>query len=275
MRHLRKVLSAAFIFILVFVLSACGNGSGSSSGELSTKEVTVGVTSGPHQQVMEQVVKLAKKDGLTIHLKSFNDYNQPNIALNDGSLDANSYQTMPFLKDQIKNKNYKITDAFATVAYPLGIYSKAIKDLDQLKKGDKIAVPNDPANELRGLQLFEKAGVIKLKKGSGVTATKRDVVENPKNLEIIEMDAAQLPKQLDEVAAAAINTNFAMGAGLTVLKDAIFHEPLKNNPYPNYFVVRTENKDDEVIGKIKKYYQSQEVKDYIQKQFGGSVVPAW
>jgi D-methionine transport system substrate-binding protein len=258
--------------LLLVTLSAC---SGNTSESLSTKEITVGVTSGPHQQVMEEVAKVAKKDGLTIHLKSFNDYNQPNIALNDGDLDANSYQTMPFLKDQIKNKHYKIAAVFKTVAFPMGIYSKSIKDLKNLQDGDKIAVPNDSANELRGLQLFEKAGVIKLKKGAGVTSTKRDVVGNPKHLKIVELDAAQLPKQLNEVAAAAINTNFAMGAGLTVLKDAIYHENLVNNPWPNYFVVRTTNKNDKVVKRLKNYYQSPEVKAYIKKTFGGSVVPAW
>ncbi|RYM06674.1 MetQ/NlpA family ABC transporter substrate-binding protein [Sporolactobacillus sp. THM7-7] len=272
MKKLLKVLSVGLIVSLIFVLAACGN---SSSGPLSEKELTVGVTGGPHEQIMEQVVKLAEKDGLKIHLKVFNDYNTPNTALNDKELDANSYQTMPFLKDQIKQKDYDITDIFKTVAFPMGVYSKSIKDLKDLKKGDKIAVPNDPANELRGLQLFEKAGIIKLKKGSGVTATKKDVISNPKNLEIIEMAADQLPAQLNEVAAAAINTNFAMGAGLTVKKDSIFHEPLVNNPNANYFVVRTENKDDAVVKKLKKYYQSPEVKAFIDKKFGGSVVAAW
>ncbi|MDD9150112.1 MULTISPECIES: MetQ/NlpA family ABC transporter substrate-binding protein [unclassified Sporolactobacillus] len=272
MKKFTGVLSAVLIVSLIFVLTACGS---SSASGLSTKEITVGVTGGPHQQIMEEVAKLAKKDGLTIHLKVFNDYNTPNTALNDKELDANSYQTMPFLKDQISNKGYKITDAFKTVAFPMGIYSKKIKNLKDLKNGDKIAVPNDPANELRALQLFEKAGVIKLKKGAGITSTKRDVISNPKNLQIVELDAAQLPAQLNEVTAAAINTNFAMGAGLTVLKDSIFHEPLVNNPYANYFVVRTDNKNDKVVKQVEKYYQSAEVKAYIQKTFGGSVVPAW
>ncbi|MFT8871844.1 MAG: MetQ/NlpA family ABC transporter substrate-binding protein [Sporolactobacillus sp.] len=271
MKKTLKVLSALAVLSLIFVLTACG----STSSGLSDHTVTIGVTGGPHEQIMEQVAKLAKKDGLTIHLKVFNDYNQPNTALNDKNLDANSYQTMPFLKNQIQNKGYKISAAFKTVAFPMGIYSKSIKKLSQLKEGDKIAVPNDPANELRALQLFEKAGVIKLKKGSDITSTKRDVISNPKHLDIVELDAAQLPAQLSQVAAAAINTNFAMGAGLTVLKDSIFHEPLVNNPYANYFVVRTANKNDKVIKQIEEYYHSKTIKAYIQKQFGGSVVPAW
>ncbi|MFD2617259.1 MetQ/NlpA family ABC transporter substrate-binding protein [Terrilactibacillus laevilacticus] len=267
-----KILSIGLAIILLFALSACGQ---NGSKELSTKEVTVGVTGGPHQQIMEQVAKLAKKDGLKINLKVFNDYNTPNTALSEGSLDTNSYQTLPFLKGQIKDKGYKITDVFKTVAFPMGVYSKKIKSLKDLKKGDSIAVPNDPANELRALQLFEAAGVIKLKDGVSQKATKKDVVENKLNLQIKELNAESLPAQLNEVTAAAINTNFAMGAGLTINKDAIYHEPIKNNPYPNYFVVRTENKKDKVVKTIEKYYHSDEVKAYIAKQFGGSVVPAW
>lgn len=271
MKKVTKLLAIGLSLALIFVLGACGN----SSKELSTKKITVGVTGGPHQQIMEKVAKLAKKDGLDIKLKVFNDYNTPNTALSDKELDANSYQTLPFLKDQIKNKHYKITQVFKTVVFPMGIYSKKIKSLKDLKKGDKIGVPNDPANEIRALQLFQSAGVIKLKKGVNQTATKKDVVENKLNLQIVELDAAQLPSQLNQFAAAAINTNFAMGAGLTLNKDAIFHEPLKNNPWSNYFVVRTENKNDKVVKELKKYYQSPEVKKFIAEKFDGSVVPSW
>lgn len=185
---------------------------------------------------------------------------------------ANSYQTIPFLKDQIKNKGYKFDQAFKTVAYPMGVYSKKIKSLKDLKDGDSIAVPNDASNETRGLQLFEKAGIIKLKKGVGQTATKKDVVSNPKHLKIIELEASQLPKQLGEVTAAAINTNFAMGAGLSINENAIFHEPLKNNPYPNVFVVQSGHKNDAVIKKIDKYYHSKQTAAFIKKEFKGSVV---
>ncbi|EUJ47798.1 putative lipoprotein [Listeria fleischmannii FSL S10-1203] len=157
----------------------------------------------------------------------------------------------------------------------MGIYSKDIKDIKGLKKGDKIAVPNDPSNEYRGLKLFEDAGVLKLKDGVEEKATKKDVAENPLDLEIIELEASQIPSQLGEVKAAAINTNFAMGAGLTINDDAIFHEPTKDNPYPNVFVVRTENKDDEVVKTLEKYYHSDEIKSFIDKEFNGSVVPAF
>ena len=157
----------------------------------------------------------------------------------------------------------------------MGVYSKKIKDLKALKKGDSIAVPNDPSNELRALQLFEAAGVIKLKAGISQKATKADVVSNPLGLKIEELEASQLPTHLQDVAAAAINTNFAFDAGLTINQDAIYHEKTTNNPYPNYFVVQTKHRNDKVIKQIKKYYQSQTIKDYIAKKFKGSIVPAF
>ncbi|MBC1921570.1 MetQ/NlpA family ABC transporter substrate-binding protein [Listeria grayi] len=256
----------------LLALAACG---GNKDDALSTKKISIGVTGGPHQQIAEEVKKLAKKDGLDIAIKTFDDYNTPNTALNDGDIDTNNYQTIPFLDQQKKDKGYKLSIAFKTVAFPMGIYSKQIKDIKDLKKGDKIAVPNDPANEYRALKLFEKAGVIKLKKGVSQKATKNDVAENPLKLDIVELEASQLPSQLSEVRAAAINTNFAMGANLTINDDAIYHEPIKNNPYPNVFVVRTANKDDEVVKTLKKYYQSKELKAFIEKEFKGSVVPAF
>lgn len=136
-------------------------------------------------------------------------------------------------------------------------------------------MPNDPSNEYRALKLFEAAGVIKLKEGVEEKATKKDVAENKLDLEIVELEASQIPSQLGEVAAAAINTNFAMGAGLTINDDAIFHEEIENNPYPNYVVVRTENKDDEVVKQLEKYFHSDEIRQFIEEEFNGSVVPAF
>ncbi|EAD0588166.1 MetQ/NlpA family ABC transporter substrate-binding protein [Listeria monocytogenes] len=273
MRKLTKGLGILLASSLVLGLAACGGGSDDKA--LSTEKITIGTTAGPHQQIAEEVQKLAKKDGLEIKIKTFDDYNTPNTALNDGDLDANNYQTIPFLEQQKKDKGYKLDVAFKTVVFPMGIYSNDIKDLKNLKKGDKIAVPNDPSNEYRGLKLFEDAGIIKLKDGVEEKATKKDIAENPLDLEIVELEASQIPAQLDEVAAAAINTNFAMGAGLSINKDAIYHEPTKDNPYPNVFVVRSANKDDEVVKTLEKYYHSDEVKAFIEKEFNGSVVPAF
>lgn len=273
MKKLTKGLGILLASSLILGLAACGGGSDDKA--LSTKEITIGTTAGPHQQIAEEVQKLAKKDGLEIKIKTFDDYNTPNTALNDGDLDTNNYQTIPFLEQQKKDKGYKLDVAFKTVAFPMGVYSNDIKDLKNLKKGDKIAVPNDPSNEYRGLKLFEDAGIIKLKDGVEEKATKKDIAENPLDLEIVELEASQIPAQLDEVAAAAINTNFAMGAGLSINEDAIYNEPTENNPYPNVFVVRTENKEDEVVKTLEKYYHSDDVREFIEKEFNGSVVPAF
>lgn len=272
MKKVTKAIGLTLVAASLLVSAACGK---SEAQALDSKKITIGVTGGPHQQITEQVKKLAKKDGIDITVKVFNDYNTPNTALDQHDLDSNNYQTLPFLKQQVEDKNYKITDVFKTVAFPMGIYANSIKNVSELKKGDKIAVPNDPSNEYRALKLFESAGVIKLKDGVKTTATKKDVSENKLDLQIVELEASQLPSQLDEVAAAAINTNFAMGAGLSINNDAIYHEKIKNNPYPNYFVVRTENKQDEIIDKLEKYYHSDTIRTYIEKEFKGSVVPAF
>lgn len=266
------------LLLSVAVLAVGGLLAGCSKGEakpLDEKKVTIGVTSGPHQEIMEEVARQAKKDGIEITVKSFDDYNTPNTALNDGDLAGNSYQTLSFLEQQVKDKEFAIESAFKTVAFPLGIYAEKIKSLAELKTGDKVGVPNDPTNEYRALKLLEEAGVLKLKEGVEVKATKNDVVENPKELEIIELEASQIPSQLGELAAAAINTNFAFGAGLTINEDAIYHEPLENNPNYNVFAVRSENTDDKIVKEIQKYYQSEETKQFIEKTFKGSVVPAF
>ncbi|WP_137601431.1 MetQ/NlpA family ABC transporter substrate-binding protein [Paucilactobacillus nenjiangensis] len=268
----RLAVLSAVAFITLGALAGCGKSS--KSDELSTKSITIGVTGGPHEQIAQQVKKLAAKDGLKIKIKVFSDYNTPNSALSSGDLDANSYQTIPFLKAQEKAKSYKFDNAFETVAFPMGIYSNTLKNLDDLKDGDSIAVPNDPANETRALELFQKAGVLKIKKGVGQNATKNTIASNPKHLKIVELDAAQLPKQLGEVTAAAINTNYAYSAGLTIKGNAIYHEKLTNNPYPNIFVVKSGHKDDKVVKQLDKYYHSQTIKNYITKTFGGSVVIA-
>lgn len=269
---MKKILSFGLIGLLALFLAACGN---DKSAALANDKILVGVSGGPHEQVMEKVKELAADEGIDVEIKTFNDYNTPNSALDDGSLDANSYQTLPFLEDQVKNQGYELKEVFKTLTFPMGIYTDKISDVSELKEGDKIAVPNDPANEYRALKLFETAGVLKVDPEAENSATAKDVVENPLNLEIVELDASQLPAQLPEVAAAAINTNFAMGADLNINDDAIFAEESENNPWSNYFVVRSSNTDDEVVKKIQEIYQSDEVKQFVEDEFQGSVVPSW
>lgn len=253
------------------LLSACG-AQDKKLDTLDPTHLTVGVTGGSHEEIMQVVKAEAAKDGLTIDIKVFSDYNTPNTALAEGSLDLNSYQTLPFLEEQKKAKGFKITEAFQTVAEPMAIYAKGIKSIADLKEGDRVAVPNDPSNELRALKLFEKAGVIKLKEGLSESGTKRDIVENPLKLDFQELPAAQLPTQLPELAAAAINGNYAMNGGLTINHDAIYKEEAEQ-AYPNYIVARDENLNDPTLAKFKGYYQSDAVRQFIAEKYQGSVVP--
>ncbi|NLP62390.1 MetQ/NlpA family ABC transporter substrate-binding protein [Paraburkholderia sacchari] len=236
--------------------------------------IKVGVTGGPHEQVMEVVKQVAAKNGLTIKIVEFSDYVQPNAALASGDLDANSYQHEPYLDAQVKDRGYKLIKLTDTVTFPMGIYSKKIKTLAELRSGARIAVPNDPTNGGRALLLLQKQGLIKLRADAGLKATPRDIVDNPRKLKIVELDAAQIPRSLDDVDAAAINTNFAMEAGLKPKQDAIAIEDPKG-PYVNIVAIRAVDRDKPWAAKLVAAYHSPEVKQYVEQKFGGAVVAAW
>ena len=176
---------------------------------------------------MEKVKEVAAKDGLDIQIEVFTDYVMVNTALAEGDLDANSYQHKPYLDDFVAERNLDLSHVADTVNFPMGIYSEKIKDIRELKEGDTLGLPNDPTNSARALLLFEDAGLIKLREGAGVTASVQDIEENPLNLEFVELEAAQIPRQLSELTAAAINTNYAMEAGYVPAEDAIAIEPKK------------------------------------------------
>jgi D-methionine transport system substrate-binding protein len=235
------------------------------------KPIKVGVTAGPHAQIFEQVKKLAEKDGLKIQIVEFSDYIQPNAALAAGDLDANSYQHKPFLDQQIKDRGYKIVNVGYTVNFPIGLYSKKVKRLEDLKEGAKFGIPNDPTNGGRVLLVLQDQGLIKLKAGAGLKATPLDVAENPKKLKFVELDAAQLPRSLDDLDASAINTNYALSAGLQPNRDAIAQESAKS-PYVNLIAVREQDKDKPWVAKLVKAYQSDEIRKFIQTQFKGAVI---
>ncbi|HKT96508.1 MAG TPA: MetQ/NlpA family ABC transporter substrate-binding protein [Paraburkholderia sp.] len=236
--------------------------------------IKVGVTGGPHEQVMEVVKRVAAKNGLAIKIIEFSDYVQPNAALAGGDLDANSYQHEPYLDAQVKDRGYKLVKLADTVTFPMGIYSKKIKTLAELKPGARIAVPNDPTNGGRALLLLQKQGLIKLRAGAGLKATPLDIVENTRKLKIVELDAAQIPRSLDDVDAAAINTNFAMEAGLKPKQDAIAIED-PNGPYVNIIAIRAADRNKPWAAKLVAAYHSPEVKQYIEQKFGGAVIASW
>ncbi|RYX98165.1 MAG: MetQ/NlpA family ABC transporter substrate-binding protein [Comamonadaceae bacterium] len=237
------------------------------------KPLKIGVTAGPHAQIFEQVKKIAEKDGLKIQIVEFSDYVQPNAALAAGDLDANSYQHKPYLDLQIKDRGYKFTSVGYTVNFPIGLYSKKVKNLNELKEGARFGIPNDPTNGGRVLLTLQDKGLIKLRPEAGLRATPLDVIENPKKLKFVELDAAQLPRSLDDLDASAVNTNFALSAGLNV-KDAIAQESAKS-PYVNILVVREQDKDKAWVAKLVKAYHSEEIRKFIQTEFKGAVLPGF
>lgn len=266
---MRKLLGLMSLVVLI-VLAGCG----SETGALSEDELTVGVTAGPHEQILEKVKELAEDEGLTVNIEVFTEYVIPNTALDEGELDLNSYQHQPFLDNAKSDRGYAIEAVASTVNFPMGIYSTGISDVSELQEGDSVALPNDPTNGARALMLFEDAGLITLKDGVGAEAMVIDIEENPLNLEFIELEASQIPRQLEEVAAAAINTNFAIEHGFVPTEDSIYIEP-GDSPWVNLIVAREENVDDPVVEKFINIYQSDEIKQFIEETFEGSVVASW
>lgn len=192
--------------------------------------------------------------------------------MQDGEIDANFYQHIPYLEEFNKEKKTDLSYTVKVHLEPMGVYSKTIKDLKELKTGATIAVPNDPTNESRALRLLEKEGIIKLKEGELVS--KLDITENPKNIKVEELDAAQLPRTLGDAEVAVINTNYAVSANLNPLKDALAIES-KDSPYANVIVVKTENKNAEYIKALNEAINSEEIKKYIEEQYKGAIIPAF
>ncbi|ANN68319.1 MetQ/NlpA family ABC transporter substrate-binding protein [Bordetella bronchialis] len=264
-----------FKFIQALATLAIAAGVGvTSTASAQGKPLKVGVTGGPHAEIMEVVKEQAASQGLTIQIVEFSDYVQPNVALAAGDLDANSYQHQPYLDNANADRGYKLVSIAKTVIFPIGIYSKKVKSLDALKEGARIGIPNDPTNGGRALLLLQDKGLIKLKAGVGLKATPLDIAENPRKLRFIELDAAQLPRSLDDTDASAVNTNFAMQAGLDPKRDAIAQES-PDSPYANVLAVREKDKDRPEFAKLVAAYHSQPVKDFILAKYRGAVIAAW
>ncbi|WP_028602677.1 MetQ/NlpA family ABC transporter substrate-binding protein [Ottowia thiooxydans] len=240
------------------------------------KTLKVGVSVGNAEQIFEVVKKVAARNGLPIEVIVFNDYQLPNAALAAGDLDANAFQHQPFLDNQNKARGFDIVPVGLTVTAPLGFYSRKIKSLDALPDGATVGIQNDPSNGNRSLLLLQEAKLITLKPEAvkNNTATPLDVVSNPKKLKLIALDAAQLPRSLDDLTIASINNDYAEKAGLSLDKDAVIKESPKS-PYANLIAVRRADKDTPWARSLVQAYQSAEVKTFIQTKFNGSLVPAF
>ena len=273
----KLLLLLTTLILAAIVLTGCGNSEAEEDKEesgLSDESLKIGVVSGPDEQNFEIVKELAKEDGLELELVSFSDYIMPNTALDEGEVDLNSFQHEPFLDEFNEDHDTNLVPVFPTYLSAIGVYSNDIDDIEDTPEGAQVGIPNDPSNSSRALVLFEEAGIIELDDAKRDNATPNDIVKNEREIEFIELDAAQLPTMLDEVDLAVINGNFATLNGLDPSKDTIYLES-SDSPYVNVVVAREENKDDPVVEQIKGYYQSDEVKDFILEEYKGADQPAW
>jgi len=284
---LKRWFLGGLVLVLALALSACGGATnnaqqgeqaeGQQEAAQTGEPVTlkVGATVVPHAEILEDVVKPAlEKEGINLEVVVYEDYVQPNLNLEDGEIDANYFQHVPYLEQMVSERNLHLVPLVGVHIEPMGVYSKKITSLDELADGATVTIPDDPTNGGRALLLLEKAGLLKLKEDAGIEATVNDIAENPKNLNIKTLEAAMLPRTLDDADIAVINTNYAMEAGLVPTKDALFIEE-SDSPYVNILVVREEDKDDENLAKLAKALISDEVKAYIEEKYEGAVVPAF
>lgn len=251
-------------FSLVFGLSAAQ----------AAETLKVGATPVPHADILNVVQPMLAKQGVDLKIVEFSDYVQPNLALSDKDLDANFFQHLPYLETFAKDRGLKLISAGSVHIEPMGVYSKKVKNLADLKKRASVGIPNDPTNGGRALQVLASNGLIKMKEGVGVNGTPLDIVDNPRNIRIVEVEAATLPRALDDLDAAVINSNFALGANLNPSKDAIAIES-KDSPYANVIAVRAGDEKKPTIEALMKSLHSPEVKKFIEDKYNGAVVPAF
>ncbi|MCX5209258.1 MetQ/NlpA family ABC transporter substrate-binding protein [Kitasatospora sp. NBC_00240] len=276
MRNVLKTTTVLATAGLALSLAACGSDSSSSAGSDPDKALVVVASPTPHAQILDFVKKnLADKAGLKLDVKVVTDYVTPNTAVQDGSADANYFQHVPYLEDFNKKQGTDIVSVEPVHLEPLGLYSKKVKAVGDLKDGAQVGVPNDATNEGRALKLLADNNVITLKSGAGTTATVQDIASNPKNLKFKELEAAQLPRSLDDLDAAVINGNYALDSGLKPASDAIVVEKAEGNPYANILAVKKGKESDPRVKKLAELLHSAEVKKYIDDTFQGSVTPAF
>ncbi|MBQ0138205.1 MAG: MetQ/NlpA family ABC transporter substrate-binding protein [Kurthia sp.] len=254
------------------LLAACGNDKDDAAAG-SDGKLIVGVTAGPHEEIAKEAAKIAKKDGLDVTIKAFSDYVIPNTSLVEGDLDANSFQTLTFLANFNKEKGENLVSVGTTILTPMGLYSKKVKTIEDLKDGSTVAIPNDASNGDRALTVLESQGVITLKDTGDKLHTPKDIDKNEHNYKFVELEASQLPRQLDEVDAAMINTNFVLEAGMDT-KSALLREGT-DSPHLNAVVVDESHKDDEDVKKFVKAYHSETVKKFIEDEYDGAVIPVF
>lgn len=267
---MKKLLLSIIIFTLAVLGAGCSEEKATSGKE--TKEIKLGV-SGTDTRIWDFIAKKAEKEGIEIEIVKFSDYVAPNTALAEGELDVNAFQTVAYFDVFIKEHNLDLVPIATTVLAPMGIYSEKYKDIKDIPDGAKIALPNDASNQGRALLLLQEAGLIKLPKDFDANGDLTQVKDNPKNIEFVPMVPAQTPRALPDVAASLINNGIANDAGLSPLKDAIFHESETATPYINIIAVKAEDKDNKTLKRIAELYQEEDTAKFIEKEYEGNLIP--
>ena len=265
----RSLVGAALAGLVAFA------GLASATPALAAETIRVGIVGGEDEDLWKVVAAEAAKKGLTIKTVVFNDYTQPNEALERGDVDANAFQHKPYLDNQIKTRGYHITPVGYTAVWPIGLYSHKVRSVADIPKGAVIGIPNDPSNEGRALIVLQGAGLIKLKPGTGILATTADIADNPKGLAIKELDAGVVGRSIDDLTAAVVNTDWALKSGLKPETDRIAQEPLADNPYRNFIAVKTGHENDPWVKILVASYQNDAVRQAVAKVYRGTGLPAW
>ena len=268
-------------FVTVSLAAALAIGTITANGVLVSADaekgtIKVAASATPHAEILEEAKPILEKEGWDLEVTVFDDYVQPNLVVESGDFDANYFQHIPYLDNFNKEQGTHLVNAGGIHYEPFGIYPGTKKTLDDLEDGDTIAVPNDTTNEARALLLLQDNGVITLKDGAGLEATVKDIEENPKNIQIEELEAAQVSRVKDEVAFVVLNGNYALQAGYSVSKDSIAHETSDSEAaktYVNIIAVKEGNEDNEAVKALVDVLKSDEIKDYINETYDGAVVP--
>lgn len=276
---MKKILSLVLILALsLSLLTACGGESNESTAEEGAKDevktIKIGATPEPHSTLLNLVVDDLKEEGIDLEIVEFTDYVTPNMSLDSGDIDANFFQHIPYLEDFAETEGLDLVSLGGVHIEPLALYSSSLDSIDELEDGSEIAIPNDTVNGGRALLLLESNGLIKLSDDAGLEATENDIVENPKNLKFNPLEAAFLPRAIDEVDAAVINGNYALDAGLNPVDDGLLIEG-SDSPYVNIIAVRAGEETDENLLKVLEALHSEEVKTYIEENYDGGVVPVF
>ena len=274
---MKKILALLLAALLALGATACGGG-GDTDGDTETLTIKVGASPAPHAEILEKAKEILAEDGITLEITEFQDYVLPNEAVSNGELDANYFQHLPYL-EQYNEENGTDLVSVAKIHYePYGIYAGKTATLKELQDGATVAVPNDATNEARALLLLEQEGLITLKEGVGISATALDIVDNPKNLEIVELEAALIPRSLQDVDIAVINGNYAIEAGLNASKDALATEAADSvgaDTFANIICVKAGNEENEGVKALVEVLTSDEIKAFINDTYEGAVVPVF